>query len=267
MRTARIISEADIVPNRAAGYELEKDSLRNQAWVNPALNTTADGSLYLTVHDLAGWVIGWDAGRVLSASDRETAWTPVRLNDGTTYPYGFGWDLQELRAQQRIGHTGAWQGFRTSIQRFPEYDLTVIVLANLDQAHPEAMSLAIAGLLEPALVPPHRLAAPLPGPRPPVPIDSLLGRLAAGGDSTLLTPQLHQFLGRDERDEWRETTTGVTRWTALGCERATDHPMARLGSPVAWLCYARGESPPGGTAVTALYTEAWKVADIEGYRY
>ena len=267
MRTARIISEADIVPNRAAGYELEKDSLRNQAWVNPALNTTADGSLYLTVHDLAGWVIGWDAGRVLSASDRETAWTPVRLNDGTTYPYGFGWDLQELRAHQRIGHTGAWQGFRTSIQRFPEYDLTVIVLANLDQAHPEAMSLAIAGLLEPALVPPHRLVAPLPGPRPPVPIDSLLGRLAAGGDSTLLTPQLHQFLGRDERDEWRETTTGVTRWTALGCERATDHPMARLGSPVAWLCYARGESPPGGTAVTALYTEAWKVADIEGYRY
>src|SRR6185369_7700115 len=55
MRTARIISEADIVPNRAAGYRLVKGELKNQEWVAPALNTTADGSLYLTVLDMAKW--------------------------------------------------------------------------------------------------------------------------------------------------------------------------------------------------------------------
>ncbi|HKT58493.1 MAG TPA: serine hydrolase domain-containing protein [Gemmatimonadales bacterium] len=266
MRTARIISEADIVPNRAAGYELEHDSLHNQAWVNPSLNTTADGALYLTVHDLARWVIGWDEGRVLSAGDRETAWTPVRLNDGSSYAYGFGWELTELRAHRRIGHTGSWQGFRTSIQRFPAQDLTVIVLANLDRARPEAMSLAIAGLLAPALVPPHRLPAPLPGPRPPVPIDSLLRRVIDDSDSVMVTPQLHHFLGKAERDDWKELAS-LPRWTQLGCERPTDHPIVRLGSPVAWLCYARGEGPAGGTAITAFYTEDWHAADIEGYGY
>ena len=46
MATTRIISEADIVPNRAAGYRLVKGELKNQEWVAPTLNTTADGSLY-----------------------------------------------------------------------------------------------------------------------------------------------------------------------------------------------------------------------------
>jgi CubicO group peptidase (beta-lactamase class C family) len=267
MRTARIISEADIVPNRAAGYELVHDSLHNQAWVNPTLNTTADGSLYLTVHDLARWVIGWDAGRVLSAGDREQAWTPVRLNDGSTYPYGFGWEISELRTHRLVGHTGSWQGFKTSVQRFPSQDLTVIVLANLDVARPEAMSLGIAGLLDSALVPPHRLPAALSGRRPPVAIDSLLRRVIEGSDSALVTPQLHRFLGPAERDDWRESIADVTRWTPLGCERAADHPVVRLGSPVTWLCYARGDGPSRGAAITALYTDDWHAADISGYAF
>jgi hypothetical protein len=38
MTTTRIISEADIIPNRAAGYRLVKDELKNQNWVSPSLN-------------------------------------------------------------------------------------------------------------------------------------------------------------------------------------------------------------------------------------
>jgi len=53
MRSTRIISEADIVPNRAAGYRLVKGELKNQEWVAPMINTTADGSLYFSTLDLA----------------------------------------------------------------------------------------------------------------------------------------------------------------------------------------------------------------------
>src|ERR1043165_387146 len=42
MSTARIISEADIVPNRAAGYRLVKGELKNQDWGSPTMNTPAD---------------------------------------------------------------------------------------------------------------------------------------------------------------------------------------------------------------------------------
>ena len=52
MKTARIISEPDIIPNRAAGYRFAGDALKNQDWVSPGLNTTGDGSLYVTVDDM-----------------------------------------------------------------------------------------------------------------------------------------------------------------------------------------------------------------------
>jgi CubicO group peptidase (beta-lactamase class C family) len=55
MTTTRIISEADIIPNRSAGYRLVKGELKNQEWVSPTLNTTADGALYFSILDLAKW--------------------------------------------------------------------------------------------------------------------------------------------------------------------------------------------------------------------
>jgi CubicO group peptidase (beta-lactamase class C family) len=55
MHTTRIMSEADIIPNRAAGYRLVKGQVKNQEWVAPTLNTTADGSLYFSILDLAKW--------------------------------------------------------------------------------------------------------------------------------------------------------------------------------------------------------------------
>jgi CubicO group peptidase (beta-lactamase class C family) len=267
MGTARIISEADIVPHRAAGYRLAGDTLRNQEWVSPSLNTTADGSLYLTVNDLARWAMALDARRVLGPADLAAAWTPVRLADGGTYPYGFGWSLSEMRARPRIGHTGAWQGFRTSIQRFPGAGLTVIVLTNLAEARPEAISLAVAGLLEPALTPPHRLAAPLAGPEPPVPIESLLGVLAAGTDTSGLTPGLRRFLTDGDRNDWRETLAKTSAWTALGCDEADGRGIMRLGASVARVCYARAHGADEDLVVSVPYTADWRAADVESYQY
>ena len=104
MRTARVISERDIVPNRAAGYELVDGEIKNQGWVSPSLNTTADGSLYITVNDMARWAIGLNHARVPDGVGLAQSWTPVRLNDGGTYPYGFGWRLDDQRGHSRIGH-------------------------------------------------------------------------------------------------------------------------------------------------------------------
>jgi len=267
MRTARVISEADIVPNRAAGYRLAGDTLRNQEWVSPSLNTTADGSLYVTVHDLAGWAVGLDRHRVLSAEELAMAWTPVLLNDGGSYPYGFGWRLGEMRGQPRIGHTGAWQGFRSSIQRFPRAGLTVIVLANLEQARPEAISLAVAGMLESSLVPPHMISSPLPGPGPPAAVEALLRRLADGSEGEEATLGLRHFLAEAERDELRELVADTPQWTSLGCDPPADHLVARLGSEVERVCYARGQGSDGGVVVTVSYTADWRAADVEFYRF
>jgi hypothetical protein len=62
-------------------------------------------------------------------------WTPVTLNDHTTYPYGFGWDLDETVGGMRVvKHGGTWQGFESMIIRVLDMKVTVVTFANLDEA-------------------------------------------------------------------------------------------------------------------------------------
>jgi CubicO group peptidase (beta-lactamase class C family) len=158
MTTARIIDEADIIPNRAAGYQLVDGKLRNQEWVSPSLNTTADGSLYLTVLDLAKWDAALYTEKLLKRASLDLMWTPVKLNDGKTEPYGFGWFLGSANGHRAIRHGGAWQGFTSDISRYVDDKLTVIVLTNRIAAAPEAIGRGVAGFYVPELAPIERVA-------------------------------------------------------------------------------------------------------------
>jgi CubicO group peptidase (beta-lactamase class C family) len=160
MSTTRVISERDLVTHRAAGYELDDNGeLKNQEWVSPSLNRLADGALYFSVKDLAEWDAALDARRFMKPESFEAWWKPVSITNGTTYPYGFGWSIQEQRGHLLIEHGGAWQGFRSAIARYPGQNLAVAVLSNLAQAEPEMMAHAIAGLLEPSLRMPDAASA------------------------------------------------------------------------------------------------------------
>ena len=156
MTTARIISEADIVPNRSAGYRLVKGELKNQEWVSPSLNTTADGALYLTVYDMAKWDAALYTEKLLKRSSLEQMWTPVKLNNGRTAQYGFGWSLGEVRGHRIIEHGGAWQGFKSYIARYVDDKLTVIVFANLSQANPGRIAYGVASIYDAGLTPEPR---------------------------------------------------------------------------------------------------------------
>ena len=148
MNTARIISEADIVMNRAAGYHLVKGELKNQEWVSPSLNTTADGALYLTVLDMAKWDAALYTEKLLKRSSLEEMWAPVKLNNGKTHPYGFAWGLGEVRGHRIIEHGGSWQGFKAFIVRYPDDKLTVVVFANLSQANEGRIAHGVAEIYD-----------------------------------------------------------------------------------------------------------------------
>jgi N-acyl-D-amino-acid deacylase len=154
MKTARIITEEDIVPHRAAGYRLSRGTLKNQEWVAPRLNTTADGSLYISLQDMLAWDAGVRAGRVLKPDSWQQVFTPMTLNSGKSYPYGFGWTLEDFAGRSAQRHGGSWQGFKTHIARFPKDDLTIIVFANLAQADVEKISDGIAAIIDPQLTRP-----------------------------------------------------------------------------------------------------------------
>jgi CubicO group peptidase (beta-lactamase class C family) len=158
MSTARIINEADIVLRRAAGYRLKDGELKNQEWVSPALNTTADGSLYMTVLDLAKWDAALYTEKLLKQSSLQQMWTPVKLKSDQPTQYGFGWFITEARGHRLIEHSGAWQGFKAHIARYVDDKLTIIVMANLAQANPGKIAHGLAGLYNAELTPPQRKA-------------------------------------------------------------------------------------------------------------
>jgi CubicO group peptidase (beta-lactamase class C family) len=138
MSTTRIISEADIIPNRAAGYRLVKGELKNQEWVAPMINTTADGSLYFSILDLAKWDAALYTERLLKHSSLEQMWTVAKLSNGqpNSDHYGFGWSIESKQGHKIIGHGGSWQGFKTHISRYVDDKLTVVVLINQADAEP-----------------------------------------------------------------------------------------------------------------------------------
>ena len=263
MTTARVISDADIVPNRAAGYYLMNDTLKNQEWVSPSISSTADLGLSFSVRDLAQWAIGLNHGKVLSRAGLEMSWTPVRLNNGGTYPYGFGWNITQQRGYRRIGHSGAWLGFQATIQRYPDFDITAIVLANMAQAKPEAIALGIAGLVEPALTPPHLLHTRLPGATPPTPIDKLLGDIASGRDSGEVTPEFRGSFPGPRREFIAGLLKMIHTWTLLGCESVRDRGISRLRSRIENICYAKATTREGSLLFTVLYGSGWRAAALD----
>jgi CubicO group peptidase (beta-lactamase class C family) len=224
MNATRVISEADIVPNRAAGYRLVDGVLKNQEWVAPSLNRTADGALYFTVLDVAKWDAALYTERLLKRSSLDAMWTPFRLKDGRTTEgyadnaYGFGWAIGEQRGHRRIEHGGSWQGFRTHISRYVDDKLTVIVLSNLAGASPDRIAHGVAGILEPAL----GTAAALP-----VATDPDSGRPA----------RLQAFAAASEKSE-AERLEGKTL-AFLACDDVGGRGFERGGKPAATLCYYR----------------------------
>jgi len=146
MNTARIINEADIIPNRAAGYRLVKGELKNQEWVAPMINTTADGSLYFSILDLAKWDAALCNDKLLKRSSLDQMWTVANLKNGQPNPdhYGFGWFIEDKGGHKVIGHGGAWQGFKTHISRYVDDKLTVVVLINQGDADPEPITDRVA---------------------------------------------------------------------------------------------------------------------------
>jgi CubicO group peptidase (beta-lactamase class C family) len=202
MSSTRLISDRDIIPNRSSGYELDATGrLKNQSWVSPTFNSTADGALYFNVLDLAKWDEALYGTRLLNQSSLDRIWTDFTFNDGTSSGYGFGWYIGRENGHRILSHAGAWQGFTGSISRYPHDNLTVVVLTNLDAEHsnPILIGHVVAGLVEPALMP--AILGPIADSKPEIQkrLREDLDALVAGKDIRRKTdPKLTTILTRDE---------------------------------------------------------------------
>ena len=183
MPTIRVISEADVVPNRAHGYNPVEGGWEHAAWVSPRLNTTADGSMLMSLRDMIAWNEMVRTRSVLRPGSWDLILSPMTLNSGRTYPYGFGWAMGEAGGQVVNEHGGAWQGFITQFTRFTGDDLAVVVLSNARTLAPAGLATAVAALYNPAFAPPPPPTVPIrdPAPEATAYVGRMLAKVAAGG--------------------------------------------------------------------------------------
>jgi CubicO group peptidase (beta-lactamase class C family) len=140
------------VPHRAYGHTKEKDGWL-QTDQSPTSAVLGDGGIYSSIDDLAEWDRALREHTLLSAAEMQPALTAVqpahglaKFPGGEPISYGFGWFLDPYRGHKRMSHDGETIGFRTTIQRFPDDDLTIIVLANRTDINPEELALRVADL-------------------------------------------------------------------------------------------------------------------------
>jgi CubicO group peptidase (beta-lactamase class C family) len=140
------------VQHRAYGHTKKEDGW-HETDQSPTSAVLGDGGIYSSLDDLTKWDRALREHKLLSQAEMLPAITPAqttngpaKLPDGSTVGYGFGWFLDPYHGHKRMSHDGGTMGFRTTIQRFPDDRLTVIVLANRTDVDPEELALKVADL-------------------------------------------------------------------------------------------------------------------------
>ncbi|WP_428665417.1 serine hydrolase [Runella sp.] len=113
--------------NRVYGYERKN----GQNILNDLVRldgVIGDGNVYSSVEDLLKWDQALYTQKLVSAKTWQEGITPVKLNDGKTHDYGFGWGIGE--GGKVLSHTGGWVGFLNEIVRNVDKKQTIIVLTN-----------------------------------------------------------------------------------------------------------------------------------------
>ncbi|AGC75166.1 CubicO group peptidase (beta-lactamase class C family) [Nonlabens dokdonensis] len=90
-----------------------------------------DGMVNSTVDDLYKWDRALYTDQLVSPRSKDKIFTPHVLSNGKLTNYGYGWQLKDHEKYGKtIGHSGAWAGYLTYIERHVDKDKTFIFLQN-----------------------------------------------------------------------------------------------------------------------------------------
>jgi len=164
MSATRLFDRTAITPNRAQGYLWAWGGLR-LCLPRSATHYRGSASLQSTLRDLVRWDAVLNGDSLLTPDSRKQMWTSGLVDDGKATGYGFGWEVSQVNGHPLITHNGAMNGFLSSIQRYSDDHVTVIVTINQsDLAESSRIATGIARLYLPALRPAQTAKAPALSP-------------------------------------------------------------------------------------------------------
>lgn len=112
-----------VLKNRAEGYVWQGAFLHDQ-YIDMSIPFAA-GGLYSTVEDLFLWDRALYTNSPVSKKSLDIIFTPSK-ND-----YGYGWVIGTDSNRRVASHSGSIEGFKSVIARYPDEQVSVIVLSNI----------------------------------------------------------------------------------------------------------------------------------------
>ena len=141
------------VARRAFGHSRENSTDRWQRDDQSLTSATlGDGGVYTSIDDLVAWEKVWLSGASaalsLPSSTTVEILTSGALNNGETIGYGYGWRIgRGVGGRTTHSHTGSTRGFRNIYLRYPQEELSIVVLTNRNEGEPEQIASKIAAAI------------------------------------------------------------------------------------------------------------------------
>jgi CubicO group peptidase (beta-lactamase class C family) len=134
----RSLEAKALTPNFAAGHlpdslgqYINANKFHSSDYTVWLGNRKGPGRISSTAADLLKWDKALYTSKLVKQASLDTAFTPARLNDGSTYSYGFGWDIEWNKVLGKIvKHNGDNPGYSTQIIRLIDKKTTIIALCN-----------------------------------------------------------------------------------------------------------------------------------------
>ena len=256
-----------IVPNRASGYVYRDGTLKNGVRISPAAHARADVGIRTTARDLVKWDAALNDDRLLTSSSLNVMFSPTNLSNGDSVPSGLGWFLYPMRGHEVIQHGGGFRtGFNSTINRYPEAKLTIILLTNLFRAGANDLGHKIAGFYFPEFRPlDSRVKRPDPKPDRTVELRNLIDSVRTLRENVPGLAQTFPYRFYVAGD-WNELLDGTTAFTFIDCDELAGRRMIFFGSRMSEICYYR-LSEKQSRFVSFLFDHEGKVALINPYEY
>ena len=194
MKATSVSEPRLIIAKRADGYGWTNGELENRPSV--PRGAFAGGGIVSTVGDVAKWDAALYTDKLLKRATMEQMWVPVKLPGGATtaFNYGFGWFTDTYHGHRVVHHIGVSPGFSSTIVRFVDDKLTVILMANCSGQIVDQFAGDIAAVYIPALaMPPARASDPDPKTSQMLK-EALTGMIADKPNPSLFTPAMQLFM-------------------------------------------------------------------------
>ncbi len=264
MTDTRFRHPEEIAPRRASGYVDQKGVLQNGEPLRPRI-IAPNGGIMSSATDMAKWQVALGSGAIVKRPTLDQMLSPIRLNDGKVFPeIGLAWFIQSFHGHRYVLHNGSTvAGYSSVIYRYPDDDLAVVVLMNIDRWNVvNVLATRVANFYVPGLDVSSIKESPDPAPALSRRFVDLLAAIAEGRDSDLLVDRLRNPGKASRLPAMLGYSGDVARFAFLEREDLGSTGQEKWGTIVRWLYRYKLVSKTGSIFFTFQVTPDGKVCAV-----